>query len=261
MHISLSVLASISHTWWPSKRQKKKISSSSFLSFPSQERTTFANTISLKGHCLCEKEHCPKCWPTRRSSGWPVTGAPSAFLKGRITIQSSWYVNGGEPLGVSPATSLDKICNCSSSQFTELSDNTATYDPFEHYLGCKSYSTLILNNTKRKVALRKLLSHAGFDFNILLVWLGPRSATWVKRQGHRLGNTALDSILKLALFTYSGSTSGAGFSGILSPPNLLNFCFQANLDLGHNYNFFWEYIFWKKLALSGHFSHTLLIQK
>lgn len=133
--------------------------------------------------------------------------------------------------------------------------------PFEHYLGCKSYSTLILNNTKRKVALRKLLSHAGFDFNILLVWLGPRSETWVKRQGHRLGNTALDSILKLVLFTYSGSTSGAAFSSMLSPPNLPNFCFQANTDLSHNYNFFWEYIFWKKLALSGHFSRTLLIQK
>lgn len=26
-------------------------------------------------------------------------------------------------------------------------------------------------NAKQKVVLRKLLSHAGFDFNILLVWL------------------------------------------------------------------------------------------
>lgn len=43
--------------------------------------------------------------------------------------------------------------------------------PFEHYLGSKSYSILILNNTKRKVAVRKLVSHVGFDFNILLVWL------------------------------------------------------------------------------------------
>lgn len=42
--------------------------------------------------------------------------------------------------------------------------------PFDYYLCSKSYSTLILNKTKQ-VVLRKLLSHAVFDFNILLVWL------------------------------------------------------------------------------------------
>lgn len=42
--------------------------------------------------------------------------------------------------------------------------------PFEHYLAVSNIQ-LILNNTKSKLVLRKLLRHAGFDFNILLVWL------------------------------------------------------------------------------------------
>lgn len=44
--------------------------------------------------------------------------------------------------------------------------------PFDPYLCSKSHLTLILNKTKQnKIVLRKLLSHAVFHFNILLVWL------------------------------------------------------------------------------------------
>lgn len=75
---------------------------------------------------------------------------------------------GDEPLGVC----LDKICNCSTFNLQNFQTTTLLpMMPFEHYLDCKSYSILILNNTKRKVVLRKLLSHAGFDFNMLLVCL------------------------------------------------------------------------------------------